>query len=339
MKLSQQELDAHLANKLAPVYLIGGDELLLVDEVSTAIGRKAKKQGYDESIKFIVDTHTDFSLLKPYTDNLSLLGNKRVLEIRVGQPQLLHQLIDFLLGKHHTSKQQLLIIFISPKLGSKYQNKAWFKQIDKLGVILDIKPISPQYLGQWLKTRLKAYGLTADWPQIQRLAECVQGNLVAATQAVEKLYLHYGSCHLSAEDIGNSLSDNSRYTIFQLVDHTLLGNPHTIINTLAKLREMDTEPGLIVWALTRQLRTLAKISYQRQHKSASLEKLFTTFQVWPRHRKLMEKVLAKHPSHFFQAQIQLAASIDAVMKGSRVGHVWDELTKMCLFASEIKQKS
>ena len=91
------------------------------------------------------------------------------------------------------------------------------------------------------------------------IADRVEGNLLAAGQEIEKLRLLHGEGKVTAEDVSPAVANSSRFDVFILVDAALGGDAKRALKVLAGLRAEGVEPVIVVWALTRELRTLAKI--------------------------------------------------------------------------------
>ena len=85
MRLRVDQLARHLEGTLAPVYVLGGDEPLQVQEARDAVRAAAVKAGFDERVVLNAETGFDWSTLRQYADSLSLFGERRVID------RLLHQ--------------------------------------------------------------------------------------------------------------------------------------------------------------------------------------------------------------------------------------------------------
>ena len=81
MKLSLETLLSHLRGQLAPLYLVTGDEALLVAEAGDAIRARARAEGYSEREVHFVERATDWPALDGSIATMSLFGNRRLLEI------------------------------------------------------------------------------------------------------------------------------------------------------------------------------------------------------------------------------------------------------------------
>jgi DNA polymerase-3 subunit delta len=64
VQLKPDQLPAALARGLAPVYLLAGDESLLVADAAIAVRGAARAAGYDERVVHEVERGFDWSLLR-----------------------------------------------------------------------------------------------------------------------------------------------------------------------------------------------------------------------------------------------------------------------------------
>ena len=83
MRLRIDQLDKHLERPLAPVYVLGGDEPLQIQEARDAIRAAALEQGFDERVMLSAETGFDWGTLRSYADSLSLFGDKRIIDLRL----------------------------------------------------------------------------------------------------------------------------------------------------------------------------------------------------------------------------------------------------------------
>jgi DNA polymerase-3 subunit delta len=90
MRFNQQQLTRHLqtAQRLLPVYIVSGDETLLVQECTDAIRQACKQQGYSEREVMHVNTAFDWQTLDFCARSLSLFATKKLIELRLpgGKP-------------------------------------------------------------------------------------------------------------------------------------------------------------------------------------------------------------------------------------------------------------
>ena len=91
MQLRPEQLAAQLAQldrPLAPLYLLHGDEPLLVIEAADAIRAAARKQGFEEREVIVVGTGFKWDELFMAAGNLSLFGGSKLVDLRIpsGKP-------------------------------------------------------------------------------------------------------------------------------------------------------------------------------------------------------------------------------------------------------------
>ena len=84
MKLGPEQLSVHLRNELARIYVVHGNETLLVQETSDAIRQAAGKGGFSERICLTVEGGFDWNSLRQTAASLSLFATRRLLELRLG---------------------------------------------------------------------------------------------------------------------------------------------------------------------------------------------------------------------------------------------------------------
>ena len=161
------------------------------------------------------------------------------------------------------------------------------------------------------------------------MVERVEGNLLAAAQEIEKLCLLHSEGAISADDVIDCVTDSSRFDVYGLVDVVLMGDKPRMHHMLERLRGEGAEPVLMLWALTRELRSL-ELMAQQVEKGSRLEQVIEAARVWGKRKPVVSAALKRHPSQRWQAFLQLAARIDRMIKGQETGNVWDELVQLCL---------
>jgi DNA polymerase III delta subunit len=83
MKLGLDTLATHLqGGRVAPAYLVSGDEPLLVGEAVDALRRSARQQGYTEREVHFPERAGDWAQIDASAGSLSLFGDRRILEVR-----------------------------------------------------------------------------------------------------------------------------------------------------------------------------------------------------------------------------------------------------------------
>jgi DNA polymerase-3 subunit delta len=176
-------------------------------------------------------------------------------------------------------------------------------------------------------------GLHAEVEGLRLLASRVEGNLLAAAQEIEKLYVLYGTGNLSNQQIFEVVADSSRYDVFKLMDSVLSASINRIFKVLSGLRSEGIATSIVLWALTRDARLLIKIKLalsQGQNK----EVVFKNNQIWDKRKQLVSNALNRLSDSDLNNILVLSAKADRQIKGQQQGDAWETLLAICLmFAS------
>lgn len=329
MKINANQLSSHLQNNLAPCYLVTGDEHLLVEEALDAIRDAARKRGFLSRDLHVATQGFDWNALRDSSSNLSLFAEKRIVEVRLptGKPgrtgsAAIADLVD-------TTDDSLLLIVSGPKLDRSSLNGKWARALDQKGVNLQIWPIGLRELPGWIADRMRRAGLEPDKGAVALIADRVEGNLLAAGQEIEKLRLVLGDGKVTADDITNAVANSSRYDVFKLVDAALTGDAKRALKILSGLRAEGVEPVIVVWALTRELRTLARLT-DTVAQGADLASGMQKTGVWRNRQSLVRSCIGRHKHGDFHRLLKAANRADQAAKGQSYADPWQLSTDIVL---------
>ena len=161
------------------------------------------------------------------------------------------------------------------------------------------------------------------------MAERVEGNLLAAVQEIEKLKLLIPEGEVDGDTMSTIVADSARYNVFSLVDKALEGEAQIACRTLRGLRDEGTEATIILWALTRELRTLLNAS-EALAAGDHLDWVLKNLGVWEKRKTLVKNAIRRLPSGQLRQMLKLAGGIDRAIKGMRNASAWDDLTTLIL---------
>ena len=329
MKLKAEQLGPHLKKGAAPIYLVSGDEPLLVGEVCDAIRAQVRAEGAEEREVFHAEAGFDWSSLLHATGSLSLFAAKRLMELRLPTGKPGKEGGKVLQEYAGNAPEDVTLIIIAPRLDGSAQKSAWVKALEKAGVLIQIWPVEPRQLPGWVAHRMRDKGLTADEEAVSLLAERVEGNLLAAAQEIDKLFLLYGAGKIDAQQVAESVADSARFDSFGLVDCLLEGNAARAMRMIGGLRAEGEDAlhllGTLVWAL----RGLAEIAAEMQG-GRSLDAALDRRYVWKRRKRPVQQGLRRLGVKRLRGLLRHAAHIDKVAKGMEPGDGWEELTRLSL---------
>lgn len=280
MKLRPEQLAAHLAKQLLPVYVVGGEEPLLIEESLDAIRARARRDGYVEREVFEVERGFAWGRVIESCSSLSLFASRKILEIRMpkgpnpGRTKAVddedEDREDQGSGKSAVDGAKLLaelvarpppdtlLICSCGKLDFRQQQAAWYLALENAGASVYASPIALDQWPGWIESRMRAAGFTPEADAVSLLAERTEGNALAAKQDIDKLRLLFPDGHLNEERVRATVVDSSRFDAFDLGDRMLSGDVSGVVHTLARLREEAAEPLAILGPLTWTLRQWAQ---------------------------------------------------------------------------------
>ncbi len=321
MQLAPEQLDAHLAKTLAPLYAVTGTEELRALEAADAIRARAKAAGFTDRKIYSAGAYFDWGQIKADLSGMSLFGDKPLIDLRIpsGKPgKEGGAALDAIAALAKTTGDGALLLVTFP---GDYQTMktGWVKALDAAGVLIESKPIDASALPVWIGERLARQKQSATPETLRFIAAKVEGNLIAAHQEIMKLALLHPPGKLTQEAVEAAVLNVARYDVFKLSDAWLSGDLPRFRRMLEGLKGEGEATVLILWAMTDDIRALAKI--RRGEK------------VWKGPRSAIYERKAKNVTNAqIGAALKHAAAIDRLIKGLRPqalsGDVWEEFYRL-----------
>ncbi len=335
MKLRAEQLAAHLAGRLASIYLVSGDEPLLMQDACDAIRAASRAQGFSERLVFDVDAGFNWNALAQAASNLSLFAERRLIELRFAAARPGDEGAEALIAyaAHPPADTVLLLSF--PRIDAQTQKGKWFKALESAATVIPLWPPELAQLPSWVARRMTQRGLQPGAGAAALLAERSEGNLLACAQEIEKILLLRGPGPVEADEVLRVVADSARYDVYDLVDSALAGDAARAVRILRGLRGEGVEPPLIAWALTRAIRAHAGFA-ARCEQGENLEALLRFDKVWSRRQGLVERALRRHRRRDWWRMLRQAAVLDRIAKGQAPGNAWDELLQLALTIAGIR---
>lgn len=330
MILRPDQLPAHLERPLAPLYVLHGDEPLLVLEAADAIRATARSQGFDERETLVVGQGFKWDQLTLAAGNLSLFGGRKLIDLRIptGKPgrdggDALQRYIAGLDGGTVT-------LVTLPEVDWATRKTAWFKALETAGVVIELNAPERERLPAWIAARLERQQQKASRDALDFIAEHVEGNLLAAHQEILKLGLLHPPGELSLEDVRAAVLSVARYDLDALREALLEGDPARCVRLLEGLRAEGAAPPLVLWAITTEIRTLAALR-TAQDAGQPLTAAMKAERVFDdRRRGALQRALPRMRLASLRTALLAAARIDRMVKGIADGEVWDEFQQLTL---------
>lgn len=329
MRIYPEKLQGELKKKRLPVYLISGDETLLVQECADSIRTAARENGCSERIVMDVGRDFDWQELLQQSSNLSLFAQQQLIELRLpdGKPgsdgsKALCRYLD------NPSPDNTLLI-VAGKLDSTAAKSKWFRAIDSVGGTISLWPVNASELPRWLQQRASATGLTLTADAATLLAERTEGNLLAAAQEIEKLALLGGNTRIDIDSITDNVLSSARFGVFSMMDTALAGDTRSALRMLQGLRAEGVEIAVVLWVVAREMRLLQSLvadCAQGLRPQQSLQRR----NVWKSRLAIVGAALERHDSDSMAQLLRLSLQTDAAAKGYGPGDAWQHLEALLL---------
>lgn len=330
MQLKGEQLTAHLERELRPVYVVYGDEPLLVIEAADAIRAAARRAGFDERNVLTAIAGFNWVELHHAAGNLSLFGGRTLIDLRIptGKPGRdgSAAIQDYCA---RPSPDSLLLVTL-PGLDWSEEKAAWLKSLTEAGVAVKLIPPNLLELPSWIASRLRRQKQSAEPDGLRFIAERVEGNLLAAHQEILKLGLLYPPGELSLKQVQEAVLNVARYDLDGLREALLAGDAGRLTRTLDGLQQEGEAPPLVLWAMTEEIRALAQVKVG-QSEGLSVDVLLKDARVWGARQSLFKRALQRIDRKQASASLAHAARIDRMIKGaSGGGDVWSEFLRLGL---------
>jgi len=328
MPINPDQLARSLGRGLRAVYLVGGEETLLIDECAEMVRSRARQDGFTERQRFTVESGFDWSELRHAGQSLSLFAERRLLEIRMPGSRPGEAGAETIQALAAANAADTVVLIICGKMEKPVRESKWVKAVENHGEFVMVWPMDTRQFPVWIRQRMLARGLEPEAGVVELLAWHDDGNPTAAAQEIDKLGMIIGRGRVSISDIEQNLADSARYSVFQLVDAALAGlDLASTRRMLASLRADGSEPILVLWALVREVRLLVQMA---RELSSGKPVTGVLTRVWQNRRAVVGKALGRFTYSGWLYLLKRAARVDRIIKGQAAGDRWIELERLLL---------
>lgn len=285
MKIPFAQLLPHLNQQLSLIYLVTGDEHLLVDTAKESIRQCAMQKGFTHREIVCADAGFNWQSFMMLAYNRSLFASQQIIELHLPQAKPGDSGSKILQEYASRPPRDKILIVTAPKIDSATQKSKWFKALEQGGTVVQVWPLENRNLLNWIINKAQQLGLNMSNNGAKIIADYTAGNLLATQQEIEKLSLLFHNATatplnpnpapnsvtstttptttvavrrvvITDEQIMQALSDSAHFSVFDLVDAIYAQNKGQIINILEHLKDEGLEPVLVLWAIARELRLL-----------------------------------------------------------------------------------
>ena len=321
MKIPEDKLESFLTKNLLSVYTILGPESVRIEENLSKIYRKSRKENFTLKDTYIMDKKTEWDFLASSSDTIDLFGSKKIIEIKLighgpgvkGAKAL----------KEYCLKPDLniLLIVTIEGLDRKSHSSAWIEELEKAGALIFINPLSLAALPAWIQEKGQINGISILKEARLLLAERTEGNLMATMQEINKLTLIYPKQTIDLQKMEKTISNLTKFSIFDFSNAFIAGKTKRAIRILESLKAEGTPETLVLWALSRELANLFKVSQTGTTKGIRGPKHYLD---------ALERTAEKIPRMKILEAIKKIAQIDSSIKGFVSNNAWLGIRELIL---------
>ncbi|WP_271679217.1 DNA polymerase III subunit delta [Thermomonas mangrovi] len=336
MELSTDRIAAHLAGEpLRPAYLVAGAETLLVLEAADAVRMAARAQGIGErEVHDMEGRDADWGALAASLLAPSLFATRRLVEVRLptGKPGTEG---GKLIAEFCAAPPPDVVLLVIAGEWSRQHPGKWTEAIARVGHTCIAWQVRPHELESWIERRLRLRGLRATPDAVARLAQRIEGNLLAAAQEIDKLVLlAEGDAPIDLARMDALVADSARYDVFRLVDAALNGQPAQVSRMLAGLRAEGEAVPALMGMVVKELQTVAALARARNFAAEC-----KALRIWDSKQAVYKRALARHAPERWQRCVVEAGRVDRIAKGRvRLGEepadAWLQLERLLLAVAD-----
>ena len=339
MELNVDRIAAHLAGEpLRPAYLVAGPEPLLVLEAADAVRVAARAQGIEErEVHDMEGRDADWDALAASIHAPSLFASRRLIEVRLPTGKPGNEGSKLVCEFCAQPPADVVLLVVANEWSNRHAGK-WSEAIGRVGHSCIAWQVKPHELNGWIDRRLRSRGVKAAPDAVARLAQRIEGNLLAAAQEVDKLALlmqgDAAAKPLDAEAMDALVADSARFDVFRLVDAALSGNPPQVSRMLGGLRAEGEAVPALMGMVVKELQTTAALARAR-----NLAAECKAQRIWPAKEAVYKRALSRHPPERWQRFLAEAGRVDRISKGrGRVGEestdAWLQLERLLLAVAD-----
>lgn len=321
---------------LRPVYLLAGSEPLRVLEAAEAIRAAARAQGIGErEVHDMEGRDADWDALSASIHAPSLFASRRLIELRLPTGKPGNEGAKVISGFCAQPPADVVLVVIAGEWSKAHAGK-WSEAVERTGYAVVFWPVKPHELPGWISQRLRSRGLKATPEAVARLAQRVEGNLLAAAQEVDKLALLLDTPGdvIDVARMEALVADSARYDVFRLVDAALDGQAAQVSRVLAGLRAEGEAVPALMGMLVKELATVAALARARNFTAECKAQ-----RIWEAKQAVYKRALSRHPPERWPQFLIAAGGVDRIAKGRpRIGSEspdpWVHLERLLLAVAD-----
>ena len=332
MKASQFD-PGQWVNSIPPVAAILGNEIFFITRIGDLWRTGGKDQGFSERLILDQSESDIANRVLNELETLSLFADRTLVELRLSKTTLDKPLRAALEQWIQNSPNEKRLLISGPKLGKSESSATWYKLLERSNTLIDANHIPPYQFAKWLDSELTMHQIKLDSAANTAIQEYTQGNLLAASQVIERLKLIepdlIDGSSLSLEKVLAVVTQSAKYTVYDLIDLALKEDIASLNRTTDLLKAEGVEVMTALWAISRELDILLQIRYRIDH-GESTNQAIGALRVWRSREGLVRGAVNRLSLTQFRKLLALCHDIDRSIKGATREPAWSMIKDLLL---------
>jgi DNA polymerase-3 subunit delta len=333
MRIFAEKLPEQLCHQpLMSVYLLFGNEPLLIQESQSSIIQTAREHGFEEIYRYQADNTLDWNRVFDHFQALSLFSSRQLVELTLPDSTFNAHLKDQLIHLSQIVHPDTILVIVANKLTKAQENSQWFKALISHGCSVNCLTPDLKRLPQFVLNRCHKLNLTPDTEAVQMLAQWHEGNLLALSQSLEKLALLFPDGQLTLIRVETSLSRHNHFTVYHWTDTLLDGKANRCQRILRQLQAEGIEPIILLRAAQKELLLLFELQsqYQSQQGQHNIHTLMDRYRIWKNKRPLYIHALNRLNFTTLQSLIRQLSALERAVKINYAENPWPILQRFSI---------
>ncbi|MCE3045003.1 DNA polymerase III subunit delta [Legionella sp. 16cNR16C] len=321
-KLNHLNLPA--PDKFLPVYLITGQEPFQVNHYARVLisaWQTRHKDDCDTKVLQINST-ADWTMLREEANNFSLFSSMMILDVRYDKKTLDSAGKQFLETYLSSPNPQCLLVLRAPDMSLKALQ---FISSHPAIMIIAASPMSANSCKEWIASQLKQHSIDFDEAIPALIYQYNENNLPACAQVLEKIKLiAEANTRLTLKEVEEHLHNQCEFLSFELADACLLANQAKALLLLRQSSQNKTEPSLILWILSQEIRLLIQLKHKTAH--CSFRDAASQLKIWSTKLGNYQTAIKRFEIVFLVQLLNQCELLDKKIKSAnQPGQIWRSL--------------
>lgn len=316
-------------SKLPAIYFLLGQEPLQLNNISQTIKSTWRQYANDEAeIQVIqVSSANDWAHVQHEATSYSLFSNRMLIDSYYDKKTLDAAGKNFFDNYLKQINPECLLLFQAPNLTLK--SLQFLVSNPDVHVILSSQPSSAT-IQQWIQQRLTRITNEYDQQIPTLIHRYNEGNLLACAQILDKLNLiiEPGEA-LTLDVVKDQLVDQSSFPLFELGIACLLGDGVKALKLLQQAQGNKTEPSLILWLLTQEIRLLMQL-IPFANQGQLFRDTANHLKIWSQRITIYQSAIKKYNEHLLIDLFHYCNQLDIQIKTSQNKHIWQSFELIAL---------